>query len=263
MKKFKIYHIPHQKKVGATQNVKDRVENQQGISPNKYSILHSTNSLLEASKLEQQEQSKRGYVVDSRPYHKTIAEGKKSQIKITDRTIGFTPEKEDFIEWGNDYLEIDLDDKTYIIEGEEKVLLLRKNLRKTHQPATYKYRSYIYIDKFRQLFNDTTDPTIFDNVRQWHKDRKITVNGNIQIQALKIMEEAGELADAILKQQPDKIKDAVGDLLVVLSSISDFNGHTLEEAYEFAWDEIKDRTDGYLAPNGDWIREGKQYGKEH
>ena len=61
------------------------------------------------------------------------------------------------------------------------------------------------------------------NVTNWANDRKIIQNGTVEGQKLKFIEEAGELAAAIARNNIEGIKDAVGDMCVVdviLSSIS-------------------------------------------
>jgi len=91
-------------------------------------------------------------------------------------------------------------------------------------------------------------------VQQWALDRKITVNGNSTTQVAKLFEECGELAAGILKHKPEMILDSIGDALVVLSGIATLEGLTLEECFEYAYEEIKDRK-GYLDENGNFIKE--------
>lgn len=51
---------------------------------------------------------------------------------------------------------------------------------------------------------------------QWAKDRNINLPECAPKQRLKLIEECGELASAILKNDIDKQKDAIGDIFVVL-----------------------------------------------
>ena len=147
---------------------------------------------------------------------------------------------------------------------------------------------------------------------QWGIDRKITINGKIETQFLKLIEESGEFFCA--GDDIEKIKDAIGDQLVVLTMINglinnkfNFNtlfntpdsfaigvcvlnitqgaiasnivrnklfelslsineyfmlldffatslGTTINECWNYAYNEIKDRK-GYLAENGCFIKE--------
>jgi hypothetical protein len=57
-------------------------------------------------------------------------------------------------------------------------------------------------------------------VSQWGLDRKITINGKISTQTIKFGEEFGELFEA---DTFPKVKDAIGDMIVVLSMIADLN----------------------------------------
>ena len=53
------------------------------------------------------------------------------------------------------------------------------------------------------------------NVIEWANARKIIQNGSLEGQHLKFIEEAGELAAAIARNNIDGIKDAIGDMCVV------------------------------------------------
>ena len=55
------------------------------------------------------------------------------------------------------------------------------------------------------------------------------------------MEEAGELAEAILKEDEDEIVDAIGDMMVVLTNLAAMKGYKVEECVVAAYDVIKDR----------------------
>lgn len=59
----------------------------------------------------------------------------------------------------------------------------------------------------------------FSQIRDWARERGIYQSGDSKTQFLKLQEEAGELAEAILKQNDDEFYDAVGDCMVVLTNI--------------------------------------------
>jgi len=61
-------------------------------------------------------------------------------------------------------------------------------------------------------------------------------------QALKTMEELGELSGSLLKGKRDEEIDAVGDIVVCLAIYCDIQGIDIEEATELAYDTIKGRT---------------------
>ena len=81
----------------------------------------------------------------------------------------------------------------------------------------------------------------FDDIRQWAEARNLIDGSDPKSQMLKLMEEMGELADAIGKGNTGETVDAVGDMVVVLTIISQQIDFAIEECIEHAWNEIKDR----------------------
>ena len=79
----------------------------------------------------------------------------------------------------------------------------------------------------------------FNEIRLWAKQKNILDQGDIKTQYIKLQEESGELAEAILTNNKEEIKDAIGDMVVVLTSLSYFGGFKIEEAIESAYNEIK------------------------
>ena len=63
----------------------------------------------------------------------------------------------------------------------------------------------------------------FQLIRDWAKQKGIYEKGDIKTQYIKLQEEAGELAKAIINNDNDEIIDAIGDCVVVLTSIAYFN----------------------------------------
>lgn len=82
--------------------------------------------------------------------------------------------------------------------------------------------------------------TTTDLIRQWAVDRNLhTADPNKQ--ALKLGEEFGELFEGLAKGNEDLTKDAIGDMYVVLTILSEQLGFTIEECIDIAYDEIKNR----------------------
>lgn len=79
-----------------------------------------------------------------------------------------------------------------------------------------------------------------DKIRQWSTDRNLHDADPIK-QSLKLGEETGELFEGLAKGDDALIKDAIGDIYVVLTIMSQQLGFTIEECIEIAYDEIKDR----------------------
>lgn len=92
-------------------------------------------------------------------------------------------------------------------------------------------------------------------VFSWLRERKILDNSNAQAQFIKLTEELGELAAAIAREDLDGCEDAIGDMLVLLVSVSAQLGLTpLESCWNRAWNEIKNRK-GYLNESGVFVKE--------
>lgn len=81
----------------------------------------------------------------------------------------------------------------------------------------------------------------FKSIRQWAKERGIYEKGDPKTQYIKLQEEAGELAKAILKNDKNEIIDALGDCVVVLVNLSELCGYKLEDCINLAYEEIKNR----------------------
>ena len=79
------------------------------------------------------------------------------------------------------------------------------------------------------------------NVFQWAADKGLLKPENAYKQCLKLFEEGGETAGAILKDNQDAVIDGIGDCLVVLAILARQRGTSLQECFEAAWHEIKDR----------------------
>ena len=92
-----------------------------------------------------------------------------------------------------------------------------------------------------------------DNVLVWAQEKGILVKDNAPKQMLKVLEEVGETAGALLKGNETEIKDGIGDSFVTLIILSKQLGLTPTECLEAAWNEIKDRTgktvDGVFVKN--------------
>ena len=56
------------------------------------------------------------------------------------------------------------------------------------------------------------------------------------------MEEAGELGRAILKDDQPEIVDAIGDMVVVLTNLSELAGYKIEHCVDAAYNVISKRT---------------------
>jgi NTP pyrophosphatase (non-canonical NTP hydrolase) len=61
----------------------------------------------------------------------------------------------------------------------------------------------------------------FKPIRNWASERGIYEKGDAKTQCIKLFEEAGELSKAILNNDKDEIIDAIGDIVVVLTNLTE------------------------------------------
>lgn len=80
-----------------------------------------------------------------------------------------------------------------------------------------------------------------DLIRQWAQDRNLIEGSDLKSQFVKLIEEAGELANAIGKNNREEFADAIGDMFVVLTIMAAQNGMGIEDCIAGAYNEIKHR----------------------
>lgn len=94
---------------------------------------------------------------------------------------------------------------------------------------------------------------LIENVLNWASCKDILKKENAHKQMIKVIEEVGETAGALLKGKDDEIKDGIGDSFVTLIILAKQLGLDPCECLEAAWNEIKDRTgktvDGVFVKN--------------
>ena len=93
----------------------------------------------------------------------------------------------------------------------------------------------------------------FDLIREWAKERGLYDKGDPKTQYLKLMEEAGEVGRAILKDDHPEIVDGIGDMVVVLTNLSELVGVSIEECIEQAYNEISKRKGKMI--NGTFVKD--------
>lgn len=79
------------------------------------------------------------------------------------------------------------------------------------------------------------------NVEEWAKAKGLD-KAESSKQFLKVVEELGEVASALVRGQEEELKDGIGDVIVTLIILAQQQGLTVEECLAFAYDEIKNRT---------------------
>lgn len=81
----------------------------------------------------------------------------------------------------------------------------------------------------------------FDTIRYWAESKNLYADGDLKTQVLKLQEETGELAKAVIEKDDIKIWDSIGDCVIVLTSIAKFSGITIEKCINEAFEQIKNR----------------------
>ena len=248
---YYLYHIPG-KKIGVTRNLNKRVTETQGYKPTEYEVLDQSEDISYISDREIELQKSYGYRVDRKLY-KTLFN--KMRINPTDQTSTFpvpvnklkgrlmdnmglkwtTPQGYDF--------EITTEAIPWIVQN-AKTSMYNED------------RSYIYNKAFYEAF--TAEPAIpvnnvFEDIRGWARDRGIYDSGDVKTQLIKLYEETGELAQAVLKKDDDGIIDAIGDSVVVLTNLATLAGYDIEHCINTAYGEIRQRTGAMV--NGTFVKE--------
>jgi len=97
------------------------------------------------------------------------------------------------------------------------------------------------------------EPSQFDLIRDWADERGLYENGDAKTQALKLVEEVGEIARAILKDDTEEVIDGIGDAVVVLTNLAELIGAPIEMCIDEAYDVISKRTGKMV--NGTFVKD--------
>ena len=82
---------------------------------------------------------------------------------------------------------------------------------------------------------------MFDRIREWALKKVIYNKSDSFAQYAKLMEENGELGEALMRRNREEISDAIGDMVVVLTNIAHIEGYNIEECIEGAYKVISQR----------------------
>lgn len=82
-------------------------------------------------------------------------------------------------------------------------------------------------------------------IEQWSEKHKLD-QASSDKQMIKLTEEIGELAQGIIKDNPEQIKDSVGDIFVVMTILCQQLGISFEECAKDAYYVIKDREGTFI-----------------
>ena len=287
---YAIYHIPGVK-IGVTNNIKYRVEEQQGYEPGEYEILEMSDDIDYISKRELYLQERHGYRVDRQLYkdlfNNNFIELKNMDINITEMTTTFpcpvNKLKGRLMDnlgrsWETSY--------GYVMITESSAQWIMDNVKPSQYTSD---RCYIYNKAFARWF-DNNDPhrrttqiagvdeeldrinaklfpkskdcsttcddcgdQLFDCIRSWANERGLYDKGDPKTQYIKLMEETGEIGRAILKNDTEQIVDGIGDAVVVLTNLAELCGVPIEECIQEAYNVISKRTGKMV--NGTFVKD--------
>ncbi len=241
---YYLYHIIG-KKIGVTRNLNTRVTLMQGYKEGEYEVLEQSDDIDYISDREIELQKSYGYKRDRTLYKNLFKLNMK--VNPTEQTSTF-PVPINKLK-GNllDNLGMEWKTPEYSFKLErEHIPWILANARTSMFNDN---RSYIYNKAFYEaFFNPNHNPpkqvnltNYFPLIRDWAQDRGIYDKGNSHTQYVKLMEEAGELAEALLKRNAYEIKDAIGDMVVVLTNLAELEGMQIESCIESAYQEIANR----------------------
>ena len=259
---YYLYHIPG-KKIGVTRNLNNRVTQQQGYAADEYEVLLTSDDIDFISNKEIELQQSYGYRKDRTLYKNLF----KSNMNInpTEQTSTFPVPVSKL----KGHLMDNIGLSWTTPQGYE-FKITRENIPWIeHNAKTSMFndnRSYIYNKAFYEaFFNPKHKQTVlkydtsvdkvlnrFDLIRQWAEDRGIYAEGNSHTQYVKLMEEAGELAKALLNKDFYEIKDAIGDMVVVLTNLAVLEGMQIENCIDSAYNEIANRKGEMI--NGTFVK---------
>ena len=241
---YYLYHIPG-KKIGVTTNLNRRVTKQQGYNFGEYEVLEASDDISYISNREIELQKLYEYKIDRQTYENLI-KSNKMRINVTEQTTTFACPKNKLkgqlldnvgFKWNTVHGEFELTDKTISWIADHSFTSM-------YNPE----RCFIYNKPFSVEFVDDVRekdeneiPNVYDLIRDWAKEKGIYDKGDSKTQYVKLMEEAGELAKALLKNDKPEIVDAIGDMVVVLTNLAKLENLLIEDCVVSAYDVIKNR----------------------
>jgi len=279
---YYLYHIPG-KKIGVTRDLNSRVVDQQGYDLDEIEVLEQSTDIDYISDRELELQQSYGYRVDRQKYKDLYINKIKSNtmhINATEQTSTF-PCPESKLKgrlmdnmgktWQTIHgtFEINMDTINWIMNNVttsqytmERCYIYNKAFAKYFQIGKHKDAYQEYFDQITSRANrngnwryDNDDSERFQKIRDWAGERGLYTKGDKKTQFCKLMEEAGELGRAVLKNDQEEFVDAIGDMVVVLTNMAHLGGTTIEECIDAAYKVISKRTGKMI--NGTFVKDEK------
>lgn len=257
---YYLYHIPG-KKIGVTRNLNKRVTIAQGYQPNEYEVLESSNDIDYISSRELELQSIYGYKIDRKLYKQLF---NKMKLNTTEQTTTFpcpTNKLKGML--------MDCIGMKFFIGGYEMELspaVVRWLVENANTSMYNHERCYVYNKALLEWYSNGETPqkpepeveqsyNVYDLIRRWAQDRGIYDKGDVKTQYVKLLEETGELAKSILKNDDEEFVDAIGDCVVVLTNLAKLKGYEIEDCINSAYETISKRQGKMV--NGTFVKNKK------
>ena len=257
---YYLYHIPG-KKIGVTRDLNTRVTLIQGYKPSEYEVLDQSDDVDYISDKEIELQKSYGYKVDRKKYKNLF---KKMKINVTEQTSTFAMPLNKLkghlmdnigMSWETSHGTFELDMQTI------KWIIDNAKMSMYNDKRSYIYnKAFAYFKAVRDLKNNsmqvpdyTKSQMMFNRIRTWAETRGLYDKGNTMTQYVKLQEEAGELAKALLKDDQPEVIDAIGDMVVVLTNLAHQRGVYIEECIQTAYEVISKRTGKMI--NGTFVKD--------
>ena len=273
---YYIYHIPG-KKIGVTRDLKHRVEDQQGYGPDEYDIIMKSDNIEYVSEQEIYLQKMYGYRVDETPYNELKFNTKEMNINITEATTTFPCPANKLkgrlmdnigMAWETDHGDFKINkysinwimknvqtsrynsERCYVYnkafarfyDNHVTHDMLGGNLADAHMRDQYGGRTRTGALAPTGVRQENGKATQFDLIRAWADERGLYDHGDPKTQSLKLVEEVGEIARAVLKEDHDEVIDGIGDAVVVLTNLAELHDVSIEECIASAYGVISKRT---------------------
>jgi NTP pyrophosphatase (non-canonical NTP hydrolase) len=263
---YYLYHIPG-KKIGVTRDLNKRVTQVQGYKSGEYEVLESSTDIDYISKKELELQKSYGYRKDHKLYKNLF----KMKINVTEQTTTFPVPLTKLkgrlhdqvgLNWQTEFGKIHLSpDLADWIANNAHVSMYNSDRSYVYNKALWEAFSEInslenLVESLKEEEQRKLDIPIFDLIRYWANERGIYEKGNSHTQYVKLQEEAGELAKALLNNDKAEIKDAIGDIVVVLTNLAHLENLEIEDCVDAAYKEISNRTGKMI--NGTFVKDEKK-----
>ena len=284
---YYLYHIPG-KKIGVTRDLISRVVEQQGYDLDEVEVLEQSTDINYISDRELELQLSHGYRVDRQKYKDLYINQKPKSnnmnINATEQTSTFPCPLSKLkgrlmdnmgMTWLTSHgrFEINMDTIAWIMKNAttsmyttERCYIYNKSFAKYFKTVEFPFGDDAY-QAYHDALTERVKPSNgnpnynelnldrFQLIRDWAGERGLYSKGDTKTQFCKLMEEAGELGRAILKDDNPEFRDAIGDIVVVLTNLAHMGGTTIEDCIDEAYDVISKRTGKMV--NGTFVKDEK------